>query len=259
MSRATFAGLVVTLMCAAPVAIRPMLAAETAAPSVAEQVFFERLRALVESRRWAEAARHVQQAEALRPAVMWLSARDGEVRLAQVRIGLGQRDLPAAAKAARLFANGDEPRAQQLLAVAREAHATGDLSAAVALAREIVRRSPDFSPAVRALGEWEPVAEKKLAPAKKLPAGERDETATLLTQIRSAREADNLPAMVTAARLFLTGDHARATRLLELAREFFSSGDRAAALLLTREVVRRTPDFPAAERQLEEFRAAEKK
>ena len=90
------------------------------------------------------------------------------------------------------------------------------------------------------------------------PTGQ-DEATTLLAQLRSAQEADNLPAMLAAARLFLTGDRGRAIRLLEVARGYFAQGHQAAAVLLTREVVRRTPDFPPAERQLQEFRAGEKK
>lgn len=256
MANAWLAGLVV--MCAAPFAAATLMAAEPGA-SVAEQVFVERLRALVEARRWADAARHVQQAQALRPVPEWLVRRDSDVRLAQIRIGLGQLDLPAAVTAARFFLNGEEARSQQVLAIARGAHASGDLPAAAALAKEILRRSPDFAPAERALAEWEPVAEKK-APAKKetSPAGQ-DEATTLLAQMRSAREAENFPAMLAAARLFLTGDRGRAARLLEVAREYFGQGHQTAALLLTREVVRRTPGFPPAERQLQEFREGEKK
>ncbi len=246
-------------MCAAPFAPGALRAAEAGA-TVAEQVFFDRLRALVEAQRWADAARHIQQVKALKPRPEWLGPRDGEVRLAQVRIGLGQSDLPAAVKAARLFANGDEARAQLLLTIAREAHAAGNTAAAVALAREIVRRSPDWAAAQRALAEWEPppAGKKASVERKELLTGE-EEAAALLAQLRKARETDNLPAMLTAARLFLTGDRGRAAQMLEIAREYFSRDDRAAAIMLTREVVRRTPDFPAAERQLAEFQAAEKK
>ena len=163
MASARPAGLVV--MCAAPFAAATLMAAEPGA-SVAEQVFVDRLRALVEARRWADAARHVQQAQALRPVPEWLGRSDGDVRLAQIRIGLGQLDVPAAVTAARFFLNGDEARSQQVLAIARGAHAAGDVAAAVALAKEILHRSPDFAAAERALAEWEPVTEKR-APAKK--------------------------------------------------------------------------------------------
>ena len=245
-------------MCAAPFAPGALRAAEAGA-TVAEQVFFDRLRALVEAQRWSAAARHIQQVQALKPTPEWLGPRDGEVRLAQVRIGLGQRDLPAAVKAARFFANGDEARSMQLLAIARATHTAGDGAAAVALAREIVSRAPDFAAAQIALAEWEPRAVKKNPVEKKTPPAGQDEATVLLAQVRSAHAADDIPAMLAAARLFLTGDRGRAAQMLEIAREYFSKGDRSAAVLLTREVVRRTPDFPAAERQLAEFQAAEKK
>ncbi len=256
MSRARLAGLVV--LWAAPFAAVALGAAEAGA-SVAEQVFFDRLRSLVTAQRWEDAARHIQQVQALKPVPEWLGAREGELRLAQVRIGLGQRDLPAAVNAARLYANGDEARGQQLLTLARDLHAAGDTAAAVALAREIVRRSPEFAAAQRALAEWEPPAKRKTPVEKKEVLTGADEAAALLAQLRKARETDNLPAMLTAARLYLTGDRGRATQLLEIAREYFSSGDRAVAVMLAREVVRRTPGFPAAERQLAEFQAVEKK
>ncbi len=256
MSRAQFAGLVV--LCAAPFTAVALGAAE-AAVSVAEQVFFERLRALVAAQRWSDATRHIQQAQALRPPPPWLGDRDSEVRLAQVRIGLAQLDLPAAVKAARLFANGDEARSQALLALAREAKAAGNTAVAVALAKVIVGRAPDFGAAQRALAEWEPKAEKKASAPKSPPADPDDEPALLLARVRSARAADNLPGMLTAARLFLSGDRGRATQLLALAREYFSAGDRAVGVMLTREAVRRTPGFPVAERQLAEFQAEEKK
>ena len=94
---------------------------------------------------------------------------------------------------------------------------------------------------------------------KKTPPAGQDEATALLAQVRSAHAADDIPAMLAAARLFLTGDRGRAAQMLEIAREYFSKGGRSAAVLLTREVVRRTPDFPAAERQLAEFQPAEKK
>lgn len=259
-------------MCAAPFAVGSAWAAE-ASPSVGEQVFVERLRALVEGRKWPEAMRHIQQAQALRPPPPWLAARDGDVRLAQIRIGLGQRDLPGVVNAARLFVNGDEARSQQALEIARAAHAAGDPAPAIELVREIVHRAPKFLLAQRVLAEWEPAAaaerkspaERKPAvearppPERKAPPSEEDEATVQLARLRTAREEENLPAMRTAARLFLTGDHGRAFTLLEVAREYFGRGDKATALTLTREVLRRTPGFPPAQRQLAEFEAAEKK
>jgi hypothetical protein len=47
--------------------------------------------------------------------------------------------------------------------------------------------------------------------------------------------------------------------MLEVAREFSALGDKAAAGALVREVLRRTPEFPPAQRLLKEWESAEKK
>jgi hypothetical protein len=243
------------------------LAAIAQAPAdVAEQIFSKRLQSLIEARQWAEASRHLQQAQALRPPPAWLAAKDAEIRLAHVRIAIGREDFPGALTAARLFLNGDDDRAQQLLALAREFHAAGAKSAALAIAREITRREPAFAPAAGQLAEWEPPAvekkpraetkppaEPRRGPEPKAAAVEVDEATALLTRLRAAREQGNTPAMLSAARLFLSGDRARALRLLEVAREFAARGDRATAIALTKEVLRRTADFPPAKRLLAEL------
>jgi hypothetical protein len=252
MARAGLAGLVV--LCAAPFAA----GAAEAGASVAERVFFDRLGALMEARRWGDAVRHIQQAQALRPVPAWFTEREGDVRLAQVRIGLAQRDLPAAVKAARLYLNGDAARSQRILDLAREADQAGHRPVAVALAKEIADRSPDFVAAQQALAAWEPKRAQK-APAQPKPkAGSEEDEAALLAQVRRAHAADEVSAMLAAARLFLNGDPARAAQLLAVAREFFSAGDQAAAIRVTREIVRRAPDFAAAERQLAEWEAGKK-
>jgi hypothetical protein len=119
-----------------------------------EHEFFRRLDELVKAEQWDDAARHVKQADSLQPEPMWLSARDGAVRLAQVRIAYGRRDLPAAVAAVRLFLNSDERRAEQLLDVARTCFANGDKEFAAAFTREILRRQPNYAPAKRVQAEW---------------------------------------------------------------------------------------------------------
>ncbi len=254
------------------VAVGALLTLAAAAQSgieVAEQFFSQRLQTLVEARQWADAARHIQQAQALRPPPVWLAAKEAEVRLAQVRIAIGRADLPGALTAARLFLNGDDERAQQLLALARELHAAEAKPTAIALAKEIVRRTPAFALAVRQLAEWEPPAterkprletkpspEPKRVPDAKPPAVEVNEETALLARLRAAHEQGNIPGMLSAARLFLTGDRARSQRLLEVAREYSTRGDRVTAITLTKEVLRRTVDFPPAKRLLVELESS---
>jgi hypothetical protein len=257
----------------APAASTPGKSA-AAEVTVAERVFVDRLRDLVQAKQWTEAARHIQQAQAIRPVPPWLAAHDGEVRLAQIRIGQAERDFPAVVAAARLFLNGDDARSQQVIDLARESHAAGDRNLAIALAREVVQRTPDFVPARQLLLEWDPpapakpVMEKTEPPAKPIaetrpvaPAAtpEQDEPTVLLGRVRASREQGNVPAMLAAARLFLTGDRTRSFKLLEVAREYLDRGDTATALALTKEVLRRTPGFPPAERLMTEIERAEKK
>lgn len=236
---------------------------------LAEQVFAQRLQALVEARQWADAARHIQQAQALRPAPAWLAGRDADIRLAQVRIALGRDDRGGALAAARLFLNGDDDRSQRLLALARELHGAGSQPAAVALAKEIAQRAPAFAAAARQLAEWDPpVAPKKILPrtdpkapaepkrAPEPPGPAPDEETALLARLRAARERGEIPAMLAAARLFLTGDRARSLRLLGVARDYAARGDAATAIALTKEVLRRTADFPPAKRLLAELEPA---
>jgi hypothetical protein len=245
--------------------------AATAQPAedVAEQVFSTRLQSLLEAKQWAEASRHLQQAQALRPAPVWLTARDAEVRFAHVRIAAGREDVSGALAAARIFLTGDEARTLQLLAFARELHAAGAKPMGIGLVKEIVRRTPAFTVAVRQLAEWEPLGEEKKprvetkpapepkrAPEPKPPAAQVDEETSVLGRLRAAQEQGNIPAMLSAARRFLTGDRERSFRLLEVAREYAARGERTTAVALTKEVLRRTADFPPAKRQLAELESA---
>ncbi len=250
-------------------ALLALAATAQTAEDVAEQVFSARLQSLIEAKQWTEASRHLQQAQALRPAPVWLAARDAEVRFAHVRIAAGRGDLSGALAAARIFLTGDEARALQLLAYARELHAAGEKPLGIGLVKEIVRRTPAFAAAVRQLAEWEPevaakkpraetrpAPEPKRAPEPKPRVAEADEETALLTRLRAAQEQGNIPGMLAAARMFLTGDRARSFRLLEVAREYAARGDRATAIALTKEVLRRTADFPPARRQLAELESA---
>ena len=245
------------------------LAAVAQPGDVAEQIFSARLQSLLEAKQWAEAARHLQQAQALRPAPAWLATKDDEVRFAHIRIAVGREDVSGALAAARLFLTGDEARSQRLLAFARDLYPTNQKAAAIGLVKEIVRQSPAFAVAVRQLAEWEPPAEEKKPRAEpklvpepkrasepKPPAVEVDEETSVLARLRAAQEQGNIPAMLSAARRFLTGDRERSFRLLEVAREYATRGDRATAIALTKEVLRRTPDFPPAKRQLAELESA---
>lgn len=85
---------------------------------------------------------------------------------------------------------------------------------------------------------------------------ERQDPALRLAQVRIAQARADVPALSVAARLFLNGDEARSSRLLDLAGDFFTAGDRAAAVTLAREITRRSPTFAAAQRSLQEWAPA---
>jgi hypothetical protein len=242
-------------------------ATEGATMSVAEQVFFQRLHDLVEARRWPEAQRHIQQVQALRTEPEWLAKRDGELRLAQFKISRGQGDLTGMLNAARLFLNGDEARSQQMFEMARQLEAAGEKATAIAVLKEVVSRTSKHALAQRLLAEWEPPVAKppprpakaaepsKPVPERKGPVSAEEEAAAHLAALRSHYAEGNLSGVRSAARLFLNGDRERSQKLLEVAREFHGRGDTATALLLTREVLRRTPGFPPAQRLLAELEA----
>lgn len=147
---------------AAREATRPEVAV-AASRLPAEKVFFQQLDDALLGRRWDDAAQLVRQANSARPAPAWVAARTPSLRLAQVRISQAGGDFSAMVVATRLFVNGDNERSRQLLELAREFFERGDKDSAVALANEVLRRSPGYAPAKRSLAEWQPPP----APAKK--------------------------------------------------------------------------------------------
>jgi hypothetical protein len=228
------------------------------APPPAETAFVRRLEYLLGVKNWDEAARHIAQVQTLVPVPDWLTRREAMVRLAQVRMAQAQRDIAGLGTAARLFLDGAPSRAADLLELAREFFAAGDKAAAIVLAREIVRSTPDNAAAQRSLREWEPAAAAPVAtatPATRPATPELDEARSLLAQLRARRAAGDVPGLLAAARLLLTGERARAEQAVVLAREWAADGDPVAAERLIREVLRRHEAFPPARRLLNELTA----
>jgi len=136
-------------------------AAAEAAPVAATQTWTEpqfrlRLQQAVEASRWSDAQQLLREVRAQRPEPAWLAASDATLRLADVRIGAGIDDRSAMLAAARIYLNGEDARSRQLLATAREIDQRGKRDAAIALAREVLRRTPRMAEARRALAEWSP-------------------------------------------------------------------------------------------------------
>jgi hypothetical protein len=133
----------------------------------AETLFLEQLNGAVTAANWDEATRLIRDARSARPAPTWVSAREPSLLLAQVRIGRGSGDRAGMLRATRLFLNGDQARARQLLDAAEEFFRGGDKDAAVTVTKEVLARTPNFPPAVRLLASWEPKPAPGAAPSAK--------------------------------------------------------------------------------------------
>jgi hypothetical protein len=124
-----------------------------AAPT--ERAFRSKLDELVKAEKWAETSQLIQRVQQVAPPPAWLDAHESAVRLAQIKIGRAQKDLSAMLAAARLYLNGGDERARELLGLARQSYAEGEARLALGLTREILQRSPDFAPAKSELAKWE--------------------------------------------------------------------------------------------------------
>lgn len=147
---------------AGEIAARRPAAETVGARPLPEKVFFARLNEWLSAGQWTPAEQMIHEARTALPPPDWLEARDGDLRFAQMQISLARSERSALLAAASLYLNGDHDRSQKVLDLGRDAFANGDKDAAIALAKEVLQRSPDFPPAQRWLRVWQP----KPAPAK---------------------------------------------------------------------------------------------
>jgi hypothetical protein len=156
-----------TLIAAELAAKAAPVAAANAAPGLrlpGETAFFTQLNAALTARNWDDAAQLIRDARATRPAPSWVAAREPAFLLAQVRIGHGKADRPGMLTATRLFLNGDQNRARQLLELAEEFHKAGEKDMAILLTKEVLASTANFPPAARLLAAWEPKVEASAPP-----------------------------------------------------------------------------------------------
>lgn len=141
-------------------AAKQPVAASAPAPvsdaAVIERRFFERLDELLRTQQWDAAAVALRDVRGQLPRPDWLELRDGDLRIADLRINHAKGETPAMLASARLYLNGDNVRSERVMAIAREFFKAGDKDAAVALVQAVTQRAPDFAPAARLLGEWKP-------------------------------------------------------------------------------------------------------
>ena len=119
-----------------------------------ERLFFERLDELLRERKWTQAENLIREIRAGLPQQDWLEKRDGDLRLAEVRIAQGRGEIPAMLASAGLYVNGDVERARRVTELAREIFDAGDKPGAIALVQAVLRRTPDYPPALRQLATW---------------------------------------------------------------------------------------------------------
>lgn len=143
------------------IAHQPVVAEAVVAKLPPEKIFFQRLDEFIRTEQWLPAEQLMREARNAQPAPSWLGPRDGELRLALMRVAHAKGQVPEMLAAARLYLNGDNERSQQTLNFGRTLFAKGDKDSAIALAKEVLRRTPDFPPAVRLLSEWQPKPAKK--------------------------------------------------------------------------------------------------
>ena len=121
-----------------------------------ERFFFERIEELLRDRKWTQAEDLIREARGMVPPLSWVEPRDGDLRLAEVRLNQGRGEVPVMLASARLYLNGDAERARRVTVLAREVYDAGDKAGAIALVQIVVQRTPDDVTAKRLLAQWKP-------------------------------------------------------------------------------------------------------
>ena len=125
-----------------------------------ETVFLKNLDDQIKDGKTDDALASIRTARSAQPD--WLNARDDELSLTEIRLYAGQKDILTMQRLARLYLNGALLRSHKILGLATELHQAGDAELSILLVREILRASPTFARAKKALDTWVPPS----APAK---------------------------------------------------------------------------------------------
>ena len=109
----------------------------------------------------------IRDARNAQPAPNWVSSRDSDLRLAEMRVAQALGEPSRMLAAAEIYLNGDAERSRTALDFARAFYAKGDQSSAIALVNLMLRRSPDDEAARKLMAEWRPrPAQRKSAEPK---------------------------------------------------------------------------------------------
>lgn len=120
----------------------------------AADVFFRRLNGAVKANDFEGALKQILVIREVRPE--WLVTHEAAIEIEEIRINGRVGDLPAQHVATRFYLNGDAKRSLKAAELARELYAAGCKEAAILLAKDLLRKTPDYPPAKRILAEWEP-------------------------------------------------------------------------------------------------------
>lgn len=121
-----------------------------------ENVFFQRLGDALNGEKWDAAEQLLRDARNALPEPDWFALRDGDFRLAEVRVAHGKGERVRMQSVAGLFINGDPQRSRQALDLAQAIFNKGDKDSAIWIVAEVLRRTPTHTAARKLMAEWRP-------------------------------------------------------------------------------------------------------
>ena len=117
-----------------------------------EADFFQRLDGFTQEKDFAGALQSIRDLRRAKP--VWLSSREADLSLAEVRLNGRAGDTLALRSVVRRYITGDRLRGAQVIEVARELHTSGNKDDALLVLRELVAKMPDYRVAQSLLAEW---------------------------------------------------------------------------------------------------------
>ena len=121
---------------------------------VSEDVFLKQLAEAEKAGDFQDALSQIQAMRATRPT--WLVVREADIEIEEIRLNGRVGDLPALHLAASFYINGDSKHSLKTAGLARELYAAGCKEAAILLAKDLLKKVPNYPHAKRMLAEWEP-------------------------------------------------------------------------------------------------------
>lgn len=134
----------------------PAAAAVVAQRFPKENVYFQRLGDALNAEQWDVAEQLLRDARNALPEPDWFVLRDGDFRLAEIRVAHGQGERVRMQSIASLFINGDALRSRQALDLAQAIYKKGDKDSAIWFVVEVLRRTPTHAAARKLRSEWRP-------------------------------------------------------------------------------------------------------